>query len=473
MTRKNVLTVFLLLALVIVLRLPSLFEPYWHGDEGITLTVGQSVRNGAILYKNVADNKTPLLYFLASIFYTLQSFRLLLFIWTLASTVVFYFIAKILLKTRGILLSLLVFILLTSTPYMDGNIANGEIFFILPNLLGIYLFLKGFQNNKILSLVFSGIFFGIGFLFKVPAIFDFIGIILLFSIYFINKPKKMFISLLSLITGFILPNFLIVLFFYFKGAINSYWQYAFLWNFTYSSWNNNLLIPYGNILVRVLPISFVIIFIFIKRFVIKPFLAMIILWFSFSLFGSYISARGYIHYFLPIVPPLSLVLGKLFNYKKNWALIIIILIISYRFFRDPGSFQYQISYYNNYWKYALGKEDIISYRNFFDPNTNRTYKIADYLKTAKSGKIFIWGDDPLIYSLSQRGMVGKFSTAYNINWEENRKVETFNNLKSTPPVYILYDKQVKFNFYKLDNFINEEYNFVKDIDGVRIYERKV
>src|SRR5438270_13611137 len=47
-----------------LLRLPSLFEPYWYGDEGIYEVIGFAMRHGRLLYQGIWDNKPPLLYLL-------------------------------------------------------------------------------------------------------------------------------------------------------------------------------------------------------------------------------------------------------------------------------------------------------------------------------------------------------------------------------------------------------------------------
>ena len=72
---KNKFWVFLFL-IFLFLRLPSLFEPYWYGDEGIYLTLGQGVRKGLVLYQQIHDNKPPTLYYLAALGQTVFGFRL-------------------------------------------------------------------------------------------------------------------------------------------------------------------------------------------------------------------------------------------------------------------------------------------------------------------------------------------------------------------------------------------------------------
>ena len=51
-----------------LLRLPSLFEPHWYGDEGIYQTIGTAINQGKLLYRDIWDNKPPLLYLVYAIF---------------------------------------------------------------------------------------------------------------------------------------------------------------------------------------------------------------------------------------------------------------------------------------------------------------------------------------------------------------------------------------------------------------------
>jgi len=67
---------FILLVIVLLLRVPNLFEPYWYGDEGIYLVLGQTMNKGATLYTEIIDHKTPLIYYLARV-QTQMNFRIL------------------------------------------------------------------------------------------------------------------------------------------------------------------------------------------------------------------------------------------------------------------------------------------------------------------------------------------------------------------------------------------------------------
>ena len=52
----------LILFLIFLFRFPSLFEPFWYGDEGIFAAVGHNLNHGGVLYKTAWDNKPPMIY---------------------------------------------------------------------------------------------------------------------------------------------------------------------------------------------------------------------------------------------------------------------------------------------------------------------------------------------------------------------------------------------------------------------------
>ena len=79
----------ILLAIVLILRIPSFFEPFSYGDEMIYLTLGEAVRQGKTLYLFAHDNKPPLLYLIAAIAGNVFWFKVILAGWMLATTVIF------------------------------------------------------------------------------------------------------------------------------------------------------------------------------------------------------------------------------------------------------------------------------------------------------------------------------------------------------------------------------------------------
>src|SRR3989339_1860830 len=79
----------ILFAVLLILRIPSFFEPYYYGDEMIYLTLGEGIRQGTPLYSGLHDNKPPLLYLAAAISGSLVWFKVFLAVASLISIVLF------------------------------------------------------------------------------------------------------------------------------------------------------------------------------------------------------------------------------------------------------------------------------------------------------------------------------------------------------------------------------------------------
>src|SRR3989344_6652181 len=80
----------ILFAVLLVLRIPSFFEPYYYGDEMIYLALGEGVRQGIPLYLSLHDNKPPLLYLTAAISGNLFVFKVILAFWNLITVYAFW-----------------------------------------------------------------------------------------------------------------------------------------------------------------------------------------------------------------------------------------------------------------------------------------------------------------------------------------------------------------------------------------------
>ena len=133
------------------LRFPSIIEPYWYGDEGIYEVVGQAMDHGELLYRNIWDNKPPLLYIVYALAHgnqpTVKAISLAIGI---VSLIAFFLLAKKLLKksSHSMLITIL-FVILFGTPLLEANIANAEDFILLPVLLAGLLIYSLVQQSKI------------------------------------------------------------------------------------------------------------------------------------------------------------------------------------------------------------------------------------------------------------------------------------------------------------------------------------
>ncbi len=147
--KRLTLPLLFILLIILLLRIPSFFEPYWYGDEGIYLAIGQIMRRGAVLYRDIWDNKTPLLYAIYALNPTLLWAKISAAICVLGTVLVTYKLTTLLLHEKsqkarqmGALLASFVTGVFLSSPLLEGTIANAELYFTLPIILTAYLTYK-------------------------------------------------------------------------------------------------------------------------------------------------------------------------------------------------------------------------------------------------------------------------------------------------------------------------------------------
>src|SRR4030066_1412708 len=97
--KKHYLLLASILFVTFILRFPSLFEPFWYGDEGIFAAVGRNLNHGGVLYQTAWDNKPPMIYLTYAAIFKLFGvsmfwLRLATLAVVLATAVALYEIAK-------------------------------------------------------------------------------------------------------------------------------------------------------------------------------------------------------------------------------------------------------------------------------------------------------------------------------------------------------------------------------------------
>ena len=403
-----------ILALIFILRIPSFFEPYNYGDEMVYMTLGQGVRQGLTLYKDIHDNKPPFLYLTAAVAGNLFWFKIILAFWNLITIVVFYKLAKFLFTNnqKAQKLATILFGLLTTLPLLEGLTINSELFMIVFTILAFLILLK--KDVKSGGIYLAGVLFGLGTLFKIPAAFDAPVIVFYWLITtglgsWKNILKKTFI----LLAGFATPLFITFVWYFFKGALPEYVRATFMQNVGYLSSfrpgdiQKSFLVRNAPLLIRGLVVLFAsfILFVFRKKLTNK--FILFSLWTLFALFAITLSERPYPHYIIQAIAPISLLLATFFTEKSlEQSLAVIPLALAffvpvfYKFWLCPTT-----SYYLHFINFAIRRETKAVYFNGFSPTTNRNYEIAQFLVTSSntSDRVFMWGpDSATVYALSKR-----------------------------------------------------------------------
>jgi len=477
---------FLLLGLVFLLRLPLLFEPFTYADEGIYLTLGQAVRKGLVLYRDIHDNKPPLLYLTAAIAGSFSTYRVIHFLWSFATIFIFYKLSLIVFfkKMGAVIISTSTFAILTSLHTFEGNIANAENFMLFPIIGGFFIVFNLIgkdKTNKISLLIWflSGILFSFAFLFKVPALFDFLVLIALGIILITKKNfKATFLNITSASLGFFLPILVTIIYFAQQNALGDYLKSALFQNLPYlSSWTGVASTTGGLptlIISRFLIVGIITLAIYVFKDKISLTTKFIVLWFAFSLFAALLSARPYPHYLIQAIPALSLSFAFLFYKKdKKWLKIIpVIFLITGGLVFWGFKFWYydNLPYFNNFYKYILGQKTKEDYFKYFGKHTEDLYQTAEFIRnrTSKEEKFFIWGTQPSIYSLSKRLPTGKYTVSYHII-DFNGYEETILSLVKNPPRWIVVTGDEKRSFKELETILDYDYTLYKIIGENKIF----
>ncbi len=465
---KHELILIIVLA-AIILRIPSLFEPYWYGDEGIYLTIGLGLRKGLELYRQIHDNKPPFLYLLAALAGgNLFWFKFLAGIFSIVTISTFWKLANVWWKDRKLAaFSTICFTLFTSLPKYEGNIANAELFFLLPTTLAFY---RMYTHKNYQHITAGGILLGLAALFKMPSIVE----VAIWPLFWLTTADKNWFKK-SLVLGLSAAGPLLISIMYFglKGTLPSYLAAAGLQNVSYlSSWQavgGILGSLKGRALLTVLMMG--ILWLAHKKLDIRLYIWGL-LW-AVTLFAAFLSGRPYPHYLLQM--SVAICLGITFLFTKSFSsrvfvalnlVILVGLLNIFHFYTYPVQ-----AYYQNFIRFALRTETKSDYYAWFNPSVNRNYQIAQLLKsqTSDNEKVFIWGDEPAIYSLSKRLPAGKYTAAYHI-FDFEAANETLTALQDELPKYIVtFSNESQLN--GLTNFLAHRYIFEKTIENARIYRR--
>lgn len=470
---------------VFILRIPSFFEPYWYGDEAITLTLGEGIRQGLMLYRDIHDNKPPLLYLFGALAGNVFWLRVILAFWNSISIIFFWKLASLLWPKNPSLArtAAIIFGILTTIPLIEGNIANGEIFMIGPTIISFYLLTS--RKNTLLTVFTAGLIFALGILFKAPSLFE-AGVIgmLWFALLIAKKTtfREFALKSLTYTVGVAVPIILTILYFWVNNALGAYLTAAFTQNISYLSswkagWNENTSItssPAFLIRMVILAIGLSTLTLLFLKKILTYQLYFTGLWFSFSLFAVTLSERPYPHYLLQVAPSFSLVLANMISNRTkyqffSYPLLLILgsVLIIYKF-----NYYAVIKYYKNTLLWVTKQQTTEKYFDNFDKRVNRNYSIVRFLnESMDSGDtLFVWGNDAEIYALTRKLPPVKYVVAYHI-FDFNARDNTLTVLKEKPPKYIIATAPPT-RFPELYAFLNTQYFILDYKDDATIWLRK-
>lgn len=208
-------------------------------DVDCIFTVGKTLNNGAVLYRDVFDHKGPVLYFLYAIaaFISDNTFIGLWLLEIISITGFFFFsvkCAKLFIAHDKYIYALLPFwalLVLTTNAFAHGG--STEELCLLPLTYSLYYFLRILNQKEIKEIehLLVGGCVGMIFWMKYTIVGMYIGAYLtLLILVIIKKNLKGFLNMLKNFGGFLIVTACVVLYFAINGALMSLWEVYFYGN---------------------------------------------------------------------------------------------------------------------------------------------------------------------------------------------------------------------------------------------------
>jgi len=448
----------------------------------IYLTLGEGVRQGVPLYSGLHDNKPPLLYITAAIAGSLFWFKVILALWMLTTTIIFWNFMKLLFPNKNKLqaVSTIIFAIFTTLPLLEGNIANAELFMVGPTILAFTFLLSKNVNFK--KIFLGGALLSFASLYKMPAAFD-VPAIVFFWVASAKLNKWKIKSIVKytfyLSLGFFVPIMATFVWYFSQGALWDYVVAAYLQNIGYlSSFRpGDVAEPFYiknlPLLIRGAVVLVGLIVLYIKRKAISWQYLFLFGWLLFSGFAITLSERPYPHYLIQFVPQISIFLAFIFT-KQNKEQTLAIIPLTLAFF-IPVYFNFwyypTAPYYSRFVNFVSGKMSKGEYLASFGDKTINNYKIADFLvrsSTAKD-KVFVWGDSSAIYALSRRLPPIKYVADYHIK-DFSSPEEVIKALTTNLPKFIVVTQNAD-NIPQLELLLEHNYIPAEKVERALIWLR--
>ena len=482
--KKHYLILALILFATFIFRFPSLFEPFWYGDEGIFAAVGRNLNFGGVLYQDAWDNKPPMIYltyqaifnvFAVSMFWL----RLVAAIAVLATAAVIYEIAQKVLGERRALVAALAFGFLTSLRLIEGNLALTEIFMILP--ISLAMMIAILRKFDYLSLLVTGILLALGSLYKQVGALE-AAALGIFLFLYTKRFSDFFQKGLVLTVGFVIPFLVFIAYFAPKNLMGDYIFAAYTYYQIYLGESPRYAIVVNSL--KFIPIIAAVVYgLWQKARDRVEVFHLFLLWMAFSFLGAYFSGRTYGHYLVQAAPAVSLLLAAI-SWRPVLTRTRIIFALSFfvplifltkLLFTDflSGGPLNQIKYWQNFLDFTGGRKSVAQYNDFFDRNVNSIMALSDFFEvgSARGSSAYIWGDWPWLYATADLKNPSRYVTSFHVFDVPDGPEEVIDDLTNNPPDFIIKPPSSIGYFPALEKLLARDYTLLLLVENSEIFKR--
>lgn len=443
-------------------------------DANAFFTVGKSMMNNVLPYKDIFEQKGPLLYVIYGIGYLIsnKTFHGIFIIEVLFFTIFLYYIHKLISlfidkKLSFFILPILTLLITTSQGFVHGGSCEE---LCLPLFaISFYYYAKHFKEESLTykELILNGFLAGCVLLIKYTLLgFWFAFMMFIFFDLVLKKNyKQSILSCIYFLIGMFLPVILFIIYFLINNSLKEFIECYFTINMSaYNEsvsiierlttiYNNGLNQIYENgLIVFILFITIPLFICFLKAP--KYFKISMIFIIMISAIGIFWGLKFYRYYVFPLLPFIIIsiisifyllrnILDRLINNKKSiilYLLIFTITLIS--------------SYYNANYREMIGMKKDSMFQ----------YQYAEYISNFDNPTLLNMGYlDAGLYTTTGIIPNTKFFEIQNIpyeNFPDNRD-EMEKNVRNKDVMFILYFTKKSDDVEPRDSYIYDYYNLVK------------
>lgn len=500
-----------LLSIILTMRFNSYFiQP--DKDTGVFLYIGKLIAENKVPYKDSWDHKPPMIFFLNGMLFKFlpnESKTIAIFetFWIFLSVLVIFNFSSHIWNLKTSVLVVLLFTVYFSNISFPESYGMTETYQVLPAILTIYFLFLHSNKNSWFYVFLSGVFAVLSFLFKQTGMSVFLP-----ALFYIFTKENIVFNLIVFFCGSLSLLIVILLYFFINNGLSDFFSQVFIYNFYYITLlKEPFLVNITNSFIFKRPILLYLstgsLFLFlINTFLKKSYIQnkklfiILLIWLLSDMFFISLSKRFYNHYFVQVIPVMVLLSGFLFDFIiKNCKIYILIVLIIMIFIISGATSHLE---YNL--RYILKNKNYINkfLFNFSVPLDNNEIISWILNNTDKKDKIYFWGTETRLNFITKRDCPSKYSYIYpliNYKYAKKNDFDKFlNDLKTNKPKYIIdsigffsnnidfqqlnkfmshlssfgYDNCLSVDFYKIINFIDENYISFGFLGSWKIFKLK-
>lgn len=491
---RDALFLFILCLLPMLLYLPVMGSPF-ERDEGTYATIAQGVLDGKVPYRDLFDNKPPLIYGWYALSFALfgesvWAPRILAACLLSLTTLALFGQAKLVMPRGVAYTAAAVFALSTGLPWVALH-ANTEAYMLLPLVTSLTAFTLGMRSGRLWWFMACGALGGLAVMTKQVAVWNVIALAVVAASWRASEPTGLAERLgpaACILGGAAAAVTAVMIPFIYTGSAGDFFYATFSYNWLYvgaiSMAERLLNAGYGLLLffgvaAPVIVAGLVGLYALWRQRRRQAYYALAV-WAVGSAVGVGTGGRFFPHYFLHLLPALAILSAVVFYdawQRRQFAVVskpviavgVALVVISagtnavlYIFPREAEHVVAESVYYQKEWE-----EDSDELAAFIER------------RTEPGDTIFNLGREPQLYFYADRQPPGRYFYDWAVNYDERNLQEMLVDLRAARPKYII--DSAKLPLHKdydeshplaLMRFIESNYDYIGQIYFADVYELK-